>query len=376
MIEQQTSTIISLVRFPLAALVVYIHYFGNGMCDINNISLSSFSEYDLYNIIRVGLTYNICQVAVPTFFLISGYLFFQKLIPWNWKVWKDKIHRRIFTLLIPYLLWNIVRLAFNIATTGYYIYHHQGSEMAVHWMWEQVSPMIFWAQDGSLPIHRPFWFIRDLIVMTGLSPLFYILLKRFWVGVIVLSGLGFIYCGQLLPMLPDASIPGLSITALFFFNSGAFLSIHNLSITPPEKYSKLVYTAFLILIICGVATYSDSSIHQYIMPWVVLTGIPCVFCLANHLANKNFRIPSQWGESSFFIYAFHIFILYTLSIMFNQFDIKIEKIPWIRILQYLAIPFLTTLSCTYLYTFLCTHTPRLCYVFTGRRPHTHKSQYQ
>ena len=46
--------------------------------------------------------------AVPLFFAISGFLFFQKLETWSWPVWKQKIRSRVRTLLIPFIIFNAI----------------------------------------------------------------------------------------------------------------------------------------------------------------------------------------------------------------------------------------------------------------------------
>lgn len=369
-VDHHTSSVISFVRFPLAVMVVYIHYFGSMPCDFSQMSPASFSELDLYNVIRVGMTYTLCQVAVPAFFLISGFLFFQKLSTWDWNIWKGKIHRRVYTLLIPYLLWNILRLLFNIATDGYHIFHSQGAAAAWLWISSEASPISLWTAPGSnLPLHSAFWFIRDLMVMVALSPVFYLLIKKRRTGILFLMALGAVYCTQLLPMLPDHSIPGFSITALLFFNIGGYMAVHHI-ITPPVATSlgtrMFVYTGFLVLVVAGIASYPNGLIHRFVMPWVVIMGIPSVFLLASSLVSKGKQLPTVLGDSSFFVYAFHMFIIISLRILSDKIGFDREQYPWLRILLYLAVPFLTSLLCAYIYAWLCVHAPRLCGLLTGR----------
>ncbi len=62
----------------------------------------------VYSTLCILLPQGICRIAVPCFFLISGYLFFKKLEDWNLDMWKGKMVRRVHSLLIPYVLWNIL----------------------------------------------------------------------------------------------------------------------------------------------------------------------------------------------------------------------------------------------------------------------------
>lgn len=374
MVDKYTSSVISFLRFPLAIMVVYVHYFGAAPCDMSHVEVESFSELDLYNIIRVGITATICQVAVPSFFLISGFLFFNNLNDWNWKVWKGKMYRRIFTLLIPYLLWNCIRLCFNVTITGYHIFHRQGIDPAWLWLKEQITPLMFWAMDNTkCPIHTPFWFIRDLIIMVCISPLFFLIMKKRVAGLLTLSCMCIIYCLQLMPMQPAESFPGFSITAMLFFGVGAYLSIHKVKFTPPIlPLRAIIFLMFSIFVILNVEFYSDPYLHLYVMPWVVLTGVPTFIFVAGSLVSRGVSIPLQLTDSSFFVFAFHAFTLVILWNIDEKLGIYSDWIPWLRIVTYLAIPILTSFLCAYLFNWLNHHTPTLCKVITGKQATTKK----
>lgn len=219
--NQKVSSIITSVRFPLAVMVVYVHSFGEGNVIISKIDWRSFSFENLYDVIRVLVSGTISGIAVPTFFLISGYLFFQGLENWNWGIWRAKIARRIHTLMIPYLIWNVLRFIFNVLTVGALFIHGHKLEQFKAWLSENTGLFTLWAMpETGMPVHTPFWFIRDLIVLVVLSPLSYFFLRKKYTGCIVISALVVLYVGQLLP-----KISGLSISGLLFFNIGCWLAI-------------------------------------------------------------------------------------------------------------------------------------------------------
>ncbi len=95
--------LIQRLRFPLAVMVVFIHSGNKPFVDSG--------EW-----IRVMFADVIPAIAVPLFFLISGYLFFRGLERWNWDEWMKKMYRRVHTLLIPYLIWTTLYIA--------YVYFH------------------------------------------------------------------------------------------------------------------------------------------------------------------------------------------------------------------------------------------------------------
>lgn len=219
--NQKVSSIITSVRFPLAVMVVYVHSFGEENVIISKIDWRSFSFENLYDVIRVLVSGTISGIAVPSFFLISGYLFFQGLENWNWGIWRTKITRRIHTLMIPYLIWNVLRFLFNVLTMGALFIHGHRMEQFKVWLSENTDLFALWAMPATgMPVHTPFWFIRDLIVLVVLSPLSYFFFKKKIIGQIVMGTLLILYVGHLLP-----TIPGFSISGLLFFNLGCWLAI-------------------------------------------------------------------------------------------------------------------------------------------------------
>lgn len=97
-----TSTAIRIVRFPLAVLVVFIHSVG----PTDNIAYYPFRDF---------FSHTFCSFVVPAFFIISGFLFFQRMENgFTKKIYIKKLNSRISTLLIPYFVWNAVTLVILI----------------------------------------------------------------------------------------------------------------------------------------------------------------------------------------------------------------------------------------------------------------------
>lgn len=106
------SQVIRTLRFPLVCLVVIIHSFSfiKGW-QIEQLDMTSLNGTDVYSLFCISLSMTLAHIAVPTFFVISGYLFFQGFGIWDWRLYRSKINKRIYTLLIPYLVWNSLYIA-------------------------------------------------------------------------------------------------------------------------------------------------------------------------------------------------------------------------------------------------------------------------
>lgn len=99
------SRVIDTMRFPLAAMVVLLHSQQIGT-DYNLPNWTNMSGEDIFTAVNIFFSHALCHVAVPVFFVISGYLFFYGIKKFDGKIYFDKLKKRS-RFIIPYLLWNL-----------------------------------------------------------------------------------------------------------------------------------------------------------------------------------------------------------------------------------------------------------------------------
>ena len=102
---QLQSVTIDLLRFPLAILVIFIHM-SPTVANILEAEYGLLSGKGLLNALEISISYVIAQTAVPSFFFISGFLFFMHFKEWSWAGYRKKLLSRVKSLLVPYFLWN------------------------------------------------------------------------------------------------------------------------------------------------------------------------------------------------------------------------------------------------------------------------------
>ena len=104
--EQLQSAVIDWLRLPLALAVVSIHSFGSPKnVDMVRLHTDPFCWQSIYDFVRIAGSNVITHCAVPAFFMFSGFLFFYKVQEWNINVYKVKLEKRFWSLLVPYVLW-------------------------------------------------------------------------------------------------------------------------------------------------------------------------------------------------------------------------------------------------------------------------------
>lgn len=299
------SKVISFLRFPMIVAVVLIHtqiYSVNGI-DGNMIATYPFDGvYPIYESVLYLFTKIFTRVAVPLFFMFSGFLFFYKVEEFSIATYFGKLRKRIHTLLIPYIFWNILFFIVN------YLSHLLFPEIFKSSLEEGSAIknclIALWDYNKSgYPINFPFWFIRDLIVVIVFTPVIYWLTKKLkylfsiLLGILWLTGCWF-------------DVTGLSLDAFLFFSLGAYFSISKYNfVIATKSYSVFLGVLYLVCVIIAFNTRAyDWNI--YIRRIDILLGIVFVLAIsAKYIAKGKLHVNSFLSEGSFFIFAYHAIAL-------------------------------------------------------------------
>ena len=102
-------------------------------------------------------------VTMPAFFFVSGYLFAQGL---NHDTIVEKISHRIKRLLVPYMIWNLIFVAFLVMlndSRGFVAAFFGGRPFS----WTSIYPLLF--DFRAFPADTPLWFLRSLFIYSLLG---------------------------------------------------------------------------------------------------------------------------------------------------------------------------------------------------------------
>ncbi|MBO7145761.1 MAG: acyltransferase [Salinivirgaceae bacterium] len=281
----------------------------------------------LYEASTISIFRVLFSVAVPAFFLISGYLFFKKLEDWNTNVWLSKVKKRGVTLLIPYLLWNLIAICgFFITRTAGCLIKGNESVNIISVLNERGWFRLFWDRclyggvrpdqinlfgvsvGQGTPMDEPAWFLRDLMVVVLMSPIIFFMIKK--AGKLFLVLVGLLYCVDL--WIPYA---GFSSKAFFMFSVGAWFCINRLNMLEFFcKNSKMqLFLSILLLIIASVSFNGNEWIYCISSKLFVLSAIPMFFNIGAWLVEKQnlngYSVFTAMSKSSFFVYMIHTILV-------------------------------------------------------------------
>lgn len=331
------------VSFTLSLLVFFIHFY-------------EFSTFSTVESITRGILYSVrtlTHVAVPLFFVISGALFYRNYtLAMTAQKWKN----RFFSLCVPYLIWNTLWLL--LALLGYYTpLGLLTGGVKTAFSLEAVLKGIF--LHGQF---EPFWFILQLIVLTALCPVVYLLLKNKWVGIITITAFYMLYCfGFRLHATLFANT-----SMVIFYLLGAWLGIHYFDFFASRKKKTFARVGVIVYILCCVFVGMKPLFPEWCPVVQIEPIVYAISCGAFWVSFDCFEMRKCPGflKDSFLIYATHSFVGAALAKILQM----LLPSSWSNILLLIAIlSFIGTIVviCTF-GMLLEKYAPRLKKILTGR----------
>ena len=240
------------------------------------------------------------QIGVPMFFFISGLLFYRNC---DFKDIERKLHTRIYSLMIPYILWNTLFVGL------YFILTHSAINKIMNMGGGLNNPIeIITAIINSE--YTPLWFVKDLMIFCVLSAGIFIALRKKIVAFTTLA------LSIILALSNDYNYDHIFLWFPMYFCGaivGKYYTQERMFMTKNSLY-KLGYTIFLLVIlvflyIASIITPNNLFYFQLLSPIIIwfLTD----FLLSNFLS-KKFQ-TKQWMTYMFFIYCTHYFLLNILQ---------------------------------------------------------------
>ena len=287
---KRLSVAISWLRFPLILCVVMLHCYCTVPFTSGDHSLFYKAVYPF------GLWLG--ESGVPTFFFISGFLFY-----FSQKTYQEKISSRIHTLLCPYLLWNTMFLALYIGL--YLIGHPQdilGKSIGDYGVVDYIRAYIDrgeYSEGNNGPILCTYWYVRNLFILCLLSPIWYYLNKY----------LNALFVLLLLIWWMSLHHNALLAESILFFNMGAYFAIHNINPLEITRKWKAIF-----LDIWGFFAIADYVSHA-IIPFegafylhrisLVLNICGFIYLADMIVKGDKAKVNSFLAGSVFWVYATH-----------------------------------------------------------------------
>lgn len=263
----------------LIVMVVYIHS--------TYLEAKAFKTADF---IQEFFGSGIFSVANCLFFSISGYLFAKGISNIS-DVW-NKQKKRFRTLILPYLLWNLIFILWYVLlefTPG--VNQFNNSNGMILKMFSQPLPDILFDLFAK-PAAFQLWFLRDLICMLLFTPILWWIAKKSWLVAFILA------------------IASVSVYPwLIYFWCGVIIGANNWDLQNYPKNRVLIFSSCVIFLGHAAVRAVYKTDIPYLNMLINVVGLYVVWSLYDIFSKgKCAADKGLWKflcGFSFFIYCFH-----------------------------------------------------------------------
>lgn len=348
-ITPEISGKIKLLRLPLIIGIVTIHSYINpvGYAD------KFFQTF-------ISSTWGGSCVAF--LFILSGFLFFRNF-NLSLNSYLEKLKSRFWTLLIPYLFWNLalvamVLIVLNIPATSSIIQGHYKEYIGDYSFANFIDCLTGYRSGYPIAFH--FWYVRDLIVMVILSPVFLLVARKIpYLGLALFAApwllklqLGFIKIQWLGPL---------------FFYLGCLIAVQKLDLTWLNRRKSLIIGIYLAMaVVLAIMQTSEIETFQHLFECCTrVVGTMAIWCASDLIAGKLQKVCLNLSGFAFFVYASHEPTVTVLKEVFQRLSKTPNSIT--VMVHYLLILTIATLVTLAAGSLLQRYTPKFFQVITGAR---------
>lgn len=328
--DKVLSNKIKVISFLCTVLVVFRH----GL-NLQAFGLSSY-EASYVSIIEHGVS-KITEVAVPYFFIVSGY-FFSKYSYYARGEYVVMLKKKARTLLIPFIFWNIIGV-FPLLLTHQFVFED--------------NPLLYVMQLLNSNWNGVLWYVRDIMTMMVLAPLY------IWIFMVNNRWLYITLFILLFINWWPVECKWLSSEGMLFFFFGGFL----------QKNSKFLDKEIPEIALSGLGIIWMISCFCFPFYWPIhryntLLGLVVIWQLYRYIPQQFSTWMLKASAYSFFIYVVHIFIIKFMKVGAANFFPENEIAA---LISYAILPLLTISIALYLGKKLNKYFPKAFNIITGGR---------
>lgn len=328
--EQKFRNKVNTLSAVLAVLVVFFH--SNAFLHETHDNFACRFQFFICN--------DLAQGAVPTFFALSGFLFYRNFdMSQLLRKWKSRVH----SLVIPYLFWNAVYTAYFWLVTKTPFVSMEAFPMDADHL---IKGILFHEYNG------PFWYMLQLILLTVLCPLLYYIMKKKWTAIPFMACMYGLYAANI------TSLSILQTRAVIYYTLGVFFAMHY-----PKKVletERVPMVSIVSFVLAQVLIYSELP-----QPIVYITIRILLIVAYAGFANLFGKVAlPRVLQCSFPVYAMHDIFVETLNKVFSFFVSPASN--WI-LLDFFCTTAITIAICIGINELLQRITPRFHGIIFGGR---------
>lgn len=335
-----------IVSYILSILVFWIHCSSFIKYDYNNVFVSFFGLF-------FSRTINL--IAVPLFFILSGVTFYRDYTD---KKYVHKLRGRVKSLIIPFAVWNILNMFFQMIASAFFSEYFTGREKMVLSV-KNILLGIF-----HYKYNEPFWFLFALIVFTVAAPVIDKLLHSKLTAILSIIMLLILYYFDI--GLPQPLF--YSKTCIIFYLVGGFIGrfcFEKIS-TPADTRYQVISAVSIVgaLVFYTLINYGVIEVNPVIDVIILIVLSICFWhmfdiCMPKSLVN----IPDVF-KHSFWVFALHVNISAVISKLLYMI---LPKIFYFSLINFALTTILTLISIEIICYYIKKIVPSIYALLAGER---------
>lgn len=258
------------------------------------------------------------EIAVPFFFLISGF-FFLRYSYYSKEVYVSMAKKKGKSLFLPFLFWNLV---------GWAILWLCGELIKDNPLDEKKTILDYALGFLLSDYYGPLWYVRNLILMMAVVPLYGWIfnMNRSWIYILVLI--------PLLIWWYPVDCAWWSSEGWFFFLMGGVLWRYQkvLSVKFPVAIQIVMVGVWLMM--CFVRWEWSFWMNKA----TTLMGVITFWQLLNYIQGKVLSICLSFASFSFFMYVNHFYLVKGMKVLLAQ---NFPQNEAIALVAYFVLPIIT-----------------------------------
>lgn len=253
-------------------------------------------------------TDTLARLAVPWFFVVSGFFLVKGLdlsgaiglgsnvrcvLLW----WKHSVFKRVLTLGVPYLLWNLIYYLFKLSTGkyGFDVWH----------CLDQLMGFNFY----DVPACGQLWYLRCVFFYVLCAPVFVILFYGRVIGAMSIAAL--LVCWLWGIGLPIRYMQIVDFSYIMYFGAGIYLGLGDRGVGRWLKRLGVMPVVILGLALVGVvfgSVFRNLHVYHVCSQIMIIAGLPSLWVLGDRILTVTSRWRRLYGLS-FFVYAMHVILV-------------------------------------------------------------------
>ena len=298
-------------------------------------------------------------------FILSGFLFFQNF-NLSLNSYLEKLKSRFWTLLIPYLFWNLAFMAMllivsSIPATSSIIQGTYKKYLGDYSFANFIDGLT--GYRNGFPIAFHFWYVRDLIGMVILSPVFLLVARKIpYLGLALLAAPWLLKLEQL-----QLGLMNIQWFGPLFFYLGCLIAVQKLDLTWLNRRKNLIIGIYLAMaLVLAIIQTSEIETFQHLFECCTkVVGTIAIWCASDLISGNLQKVCLNLSGLAFFVDASHE---PTITVFKEVLD-RLSKTPnsITVMVQYLLILTIATLVTLAAGSLLQRYTPKFFQVITGAR---------